>query len=140
MTRQRQIILEEIQKMRSHPTADEVYERVRKRLPKLSLGTVYRNLEILSQSGVIKKLEMTGSRRRFDGSFGNHYHVACVHCGKVEDISMDPVRGLEESVRSASGYRILGHSLKFLGVCPRCVKLLPGPNSLARSTASTHPE
>ena len=68
MTHQRRIILEELRNTRSHPTADEVYEIVRKRIPKISLGTVYRNLELLSESGVIQKLEIGGTQKRFDGT------------------------------------------------------------------------
>ncbi|MEW6440295.1 MAG: transcriptional repressor [bacterium] len=120
MTRQRQIILDELRNTRTHPTADEVYERVRLRLPRVSLGTVYRNLEMLSQSGVIQKLELAGSRRRFDGSVDNHYHISCVRCGKVEDVALAPLETLEESARAISKFQIVGHRLKFLGVCPSC--------------------
>jgi Fur family ferric uptake transcriptional regulator len=68
MTRQRKVILEEIRKTDSHPTADELYQRVRQRLPHVSLGTIYRNLETLAASGLIQKLEMGGSQKRFDGN------------------------------------------------------------------------
>ena len=67
MTRQRRVILEELRKVKTHPSADEIYEIVRKRLPRISLGTVYRNLEILSESGDIQKLEPGCSLKRFDG-------------------------------------------------------------------------
>jgi hypothetical protein len=67
MTHQRQVIFEEIMKMESHPTADEVYERVRKRLPRISMGTVYRNLDILTSSGLINRIEPGHSQMRFEG-------------------------------------------------------------------------
>jgi len=139
MTRQRQIIIEELRKMHSHPTADEVYDRVRKRLPRVSLGTVYRNLETLSQSAVIQKLELAGPRRRFDGSLSDHYHVACVNCGKVEDVCVEPSRALEDSARLVSSYEILGHSVKFLGMCPICSKQHPNLNSRTQLSGSTGP-
>ena len=120
MTRQRRIILEELRNLNSHPTADEVYETVRKRVPRISLGTVYRNLEVLSQWGLARKLDLAGTRRRFDGSTEDHYHVRCIHCGEVEDVQVGPVRNLEESVRSSTDFEILGHRLTFLGLCPRC--------------------
>jgi len=140
MTRQRQTILEELRNMHSHPTADEVYDRVRRRLPRVSLGTVYRNLEILSRSGVIQKLELAGPRRRFDGSVSDHYHITCLNCGKVEDVCLEPFRALEDSVRSVSEFEILGHSLKFLGMCPQCSKRHPNLNSRTHPSGSIQPE
>jgi Fur family ferric uptake transcriptional regulator len=85
MTRQRQIILEELRKADTHPSADEVYETVRKRLPRISLGTVYRNLEILSELGEIQKLELGGDLKRFDRKPNKHYHIRCMNCGRVDD-------------------------------------------------------
>jgi Fur family ferric uptake transcriptional regulator len=120
MTRQRKIILEEIRNLRSHPTADEVYETVRKRMPRISLGTVYRNLETLSQWGLVQRLDLAGNRRRFDGSTEDHYHVRCVRCGEVEDVPVEPMQGVEESARNKTDFEIIGHRLNFLGLCPKC--------------------
>ncbi|MGW8321209.1 MAG: Fur family transcriptional regulator [Thermodesulfobacteriota bacterium] len=120
MTRQRKIILEELRNLHTHPTADEVYDAVRKRMPRISLGTVYRNLEILSQWGLAQRLDLAGTRRRFDGSTGDHYHVRCVRCGEVEDVPIEPLRNLEESVRGNTDFEIIGHRLNFLGLCPVC--------------------
>ena len=78
MTQQRQVILEELRNVNTHPSADEIYEMVRKRLPRISLGTVYRNLEILCASGEIQKLEAGGSIKRFDGNPRNHYDFPIV--------------------------------------------------------------
>ncbi len=120
MTRQRRVILEELRKLRSHPTADELYELVREQLPRISLGTVYRNLEILSQCGLIQKLELGGPQRRFDGNVAEHCHVRCTRCGRVADVAMAPPAGLDESARAASDYEIVGHRLEFVGLCPQC--------------------
>ena len=120
MTRQRRIILEELRKLHSHPTADQVYDTVRKRMPRISLGTVYRNLEILSQWGLAQKLDLAGTPRRFDGSTEEHYHVRCVRCGEVKDVPIGPLGNLEESVRSNTDFEIIGHRLNFLGFCPAC--------------------
>ena len=122
MTEQRRVILDELQKMASHPTADELYESVRKRLPSISLGTVYRNLEVLSEAGMIRKLEISGSQKRFDGVTENHYHVRCVKCGRVDDIHTGPIAGIDEVIKSVHGYEIVSHRLEFVGVCPRCRK------------------
>ena len=86
MTNQRRVILQELRNVHSHPTADDIYIMVRKTLPRISLGTVYRNLEILSEMGLIKKLVGCGRQRRFDGDIENHYHIRCVKCGKIDDL------------------------------------------------------
>lgn len=120
MTRQRRIILEELGANRTHPTASEVYELVRRRLPRISLGTVYRNLELLSEQGLVRKLELGNSQRRFDAVTENHYHVRCVKCGRIEDAPIEPVMTLENAVRGATDYEIIGHRLEFMGLCPAC--------------------
>jgi Fur family ferric uptake transcriptional regulator len=122
MTHQRQVILDEIRKVNTHPTADEVYELVRKRLPRISLGTVYRNLDILSARGLIKRIGPAFQQMRFDGVTKDHYHLRCVSCGKVEDAPMISVGDFEDAVRSQSDYSITGHRLEFLGICPACKK------------------
>jgi len=120
MTPQRQIILDELRKMKTHPSADEVYGRVRIRQPRISLGTVYRNLETMSECGIIKKLDVAGSQRRFDSDTDNHYHVRCVECGRVDDVEINQIDGLKEALHGASGYEITGHRLEFVGRCPKC--------------------
>lgn len=122
MTHRRQVILEELRKVKTHPTADEVYEMVRRRLPRISLGTVYRNLEILSDTGMIQKLEIGGTQKRFDAEPQNHYHVRCVRCGRVEDTHVDLLTDLDDAIRKEIDYEIIGHRLEFQGVCPQCRK------------------
>jgi len=120
MTPQRRIILEELRKTCSHPSADEIYSMVRKRLPRISLGTVYRNLEVLSELGEIQKLEAGGSLKRFDGNPAHHYHIRCTCCGRMVDAPFQVMERLEERLDGADGYRVFGHSLEFLGICPEC--------------------
>ena len=120
MTRQRRIILEELQKTRIHPTADKVYEMVRKKLPRISLGTIYRNLEILHDQGMIQKLEVAGKQKRFDGNPEFHYHVRCVNCSSIGDIYNFPGIQVHDNENMDSDYTILGHKLEFFGICPRC--------------------
>jgi Fur family ferric uptake transcriptional regulator len=122
MTRQRQIILEELRKVDIHPSADEVYEMVRKRLPRISLGTVYRNLEILSDLGEIQKLELGGDLKRFDRKPNKHYHIRCMNCGRVDDAPIAPLNQVEDELYGATVYTIIGHRLEFEGLCPRCSK------------------
>ena len=120
MTRQRRVILEELRKVSTHPSADEVYEIVRKRLPRISLGTVYRNLEILSESGDIQKLEPGCSLKRFDGNPSEHCHIRCVRCGRIADAPMIPDLEIDLGRVNSTEFEIIGHRLEFLGVCPKC--------------------
>ena len=121
MTRQRRVILEELRKVRSHPSADEVYEMVRRRLPRISLGTVYRNLEILSDSGEIQKLEPGCTLKRFDGNPQAHHHIRCVACGRIVDADFDAAITIPEDPAGSTEFKIIGHRLEFFGVCPACL-------------------
>lgn len=119
-TRQRQVILEELQSVTSHPTADEVYHMVRERLPKISLGTVYRNLDLLSQHGWIQRIEVSGSQMRFDGNASVHSHVRCLRCGAVADVHYAHALPPLEQAQVATDYELVGQTLNFTGVCPTC--------------------
>ena len=124
MTHQRQVILEEIKKMNSHPTADEIYEKVRQRLPKISMGTVYRNLDILASSGLINKIEPGHSQMRFEGNLHDHYHLTCIRCGRIEDAEIEPLGDTLQNLESALGrmtkHGIFAHKLEFIGLCREC--------------------
>ena len=120
MTRQRRVILEELRKVNTHPSADEIYEMVRKRLPRISLGTVYRNLEILSESGDIQKLEPGCSLKRFDGNVFEHSHIRCICCDRIADAPMAPELAIDLEQFDSNGFEIIGHRLEFIGVCPQC--------------------
>jgi len=121
-TEQRRVILEELVKVVSHPTAVEIYEMVRKRLPRVSLGTIYRNLEILAQNGTIQKLEVAGTQKRFDGNATRHYHVRCLSCGRVDDVPVPPIAAINDAAGEATNYDVLWHHVEFEGICPRCQK------------------
>ncbi len=120
MTKQRKVIVEELKKLKTHPTATVLYELVRKRLPKISLGTVYRNLDLLAEAGIIQKLETAGTQKRFDGTVENHYHVRCIQCGQVDDLPLPLLGDIEGLLGGLSNYKILSHRLEFQGVCPSC--------------------
>ncbi len=119
MTRQRRIILEELERQGNHPTADEIYEAVRRELPRISLGTVYRNLQTLVEDGAISSLR-EGGRMRFDGNALEHYHVRCLNCGRLEDVPVEEVDEPAVELERRSGYRILAYRLEFTGLCPGC--------------------
>ncbi len=119
LTPQRRMILSELAKTTAHPTADELYLAVRRQMPRISLGTVYRNLAILSQAGMILRLD-GGPQRRYDATVAAHYHVRCNACGCVADLPMQAVTALDERARQACDYAITGHRLEFAGLCPHC--------------------
>lgn len=127
MTRQRQVILEELRKFMHHPCADEIYEVVRKQLPRISLGTVYRNLEVLSELGEIRKLEFGGTIKRFDGDPEDHYHIRCSLCDRVDNVPMPRLKDIEARINLETDYRIIGHRLEFFGLCPECARNMVSP-------------
>lgn len=121
-TKQRKIILEILGKHSDHPGADIIYNEVRKVLPHISLGTVYRNLEFLSERGTIRKLEFGSSQRKFDPNTEPHSHFRCVKCGNMEDLPFniepaDPDRH-HPWVRER---KILGCNLEYYGLCTSCL-------------------
>ena len=121
MTRQRRVILEELCKVDTHPSADEVYAMVRKRLPRISLGTVYRNLEILAESGDILKLEPGCTLKRFDGKTEHHYHLRCIRCDRVFDAPADIDITIKHDLKNTTDFKIIGHKLEVIGICPECI-------------------
>lgn len=124
MTRQRQVIMEELRATDQHPSADDLHGRVKQKLPRISLGTVYRNLEILTELGEIQTIALAGSLKRFDGIPHNHYHMRCAHCDRLVDAPMEVIDSLERALQEKTEFRILDHQLEFTGICPDCQALL----------------
>ncbi len=120
MTNQREIILEELKRSGGHLTADELYERVRLLIPRISLATVYRNLEILSNLGILKKLEVGGRQKRFDYDVNEHDHICCVMCQRIDNVELCREQIPLETAMGRSGYSITGYRLEFAGICPAC--------------------
>jgi Fe2+ or Zn2+ uptake regulation protein len=120
MTKQRDIILEELRNVTTHPNADEIYHMVRNRIPNVSFGTVYRNLRILKELGEILELDYGKSSSRFDGNPDNHYHFACDVCGSIYDLNVPIKAELDEELSSKTGFKITRHRTEFYGICPNC--------------------
>ena len=133
-TIQRRVILEELRKLTSHPTANEMYRLVQQRLPDISLGTVYRNLDLLSRTGIITRLRLAGRETRFDGKVEQHYHVRCTKCGRIGDVFSTDSRATDEVLPEAVGWRILGKRAEFIGVCPDCSESDSGQNIVNRES------
>ena len=122
LTKQRKVILEELKKTTAHPTADELYEVVKKRLPNVSLGTVYRNLEILSACGEARKLDLGEGKKRFDARMDPHYHCRCTQCGRVFDIPYLPLdEEIEKRFSETHNFKITGVQIHFDGICEDCL-------------------
>lgn len=120
MTNQRELILAELRKSKQHMTADELYDVVRKKMPRISLATVYRNLETLVESGMIARLEISGRQMRFDFDAQAHDHVVCVQCHRVENVILEKEEKNYPSQDVVDGYMITGRRIEFSGLCPHC--------------------
>ncbi len=119
-TEQKNVILTELMAA-DHPTATELYERVRAAHPTISRATVFRVLSDFAQTGKVKKLEFLGSDTRFDGHTEPHAHCHCIRCGKVVDVYEDRFEGVL-NVDGVKGFSVLSTQLEFCGLCPECAK------------------
>lgn len=126
-TKQRRAIVEVLATLDTHPTAEEFFPIIRRRLPNISLGSVYRNLEVLADAGLIAKLESGNRARRFDGLTTPHAHVGCPQCGAVHDLWSATVDAaclqLDQLVASLDGLE--GYRLEFIGSCDQCTVVKP---------------
>ena len=116
-SQQRERIYQAVQSSMEHPSAQMVYDALRPEMPRLSLGTVYRNLHQMAQEGRLRELE--GPVARFDAVLPSHTHIRCVRCGQVADLELpyDPALDREAA---GDGWVITGHELVFNGICPAC--------------------
>lgn len=119
-TIQRAMVLEAVNRLKSHATAEEIYDAVAREHPHISKATVYRNLNQLAEDGEIQKLEMPDGPDCFDHRRERHYHAKCSRCGRVFDVEMDYMENLIRLVKDAHGFSIEGHNLVFTGICPAC--------------------
>lgn len=133
VTEQRRRILERLRETTAHPTAAELYETVRRDLPRISLATVYRNLKMLVGHGQALQLDSGLGPSRFDGDTRLHSHATCVQCARVSDVDVGPVTGIRPRVRKGHDFNILGHRLEFFGVCGEC-RRKAGPKRTRKHT------
>lgn len=121
-SRQRELVLAAVRQSGEHPTADMVYAQLKADNPSLSLGTVYRNLNVLAQTGQIRKIGMPAGSDRFDGRLDEHYHMLCQDCGRVYDVQLDSLAQLDSQIASQTGFSVHSHDLIVKGVCRACQK------------------
>ena len=119
-TIQRSLVFEAVNKLQCHATADEIYETIVTEHPNVSRATVYRNLKLLSETGYIRKIEIPGGADRFDHMCHDHCHVKCEKCGRVFDVDMEYITGIEKNIKDDRGFKFTGYDILFRGVCPDC--------------------
>lgn len=122
ITKQRKLILEILRSTKSHPTADWIYEQVKKEIPNISLGTVYRNLNLLSEMDEISVLDFGSSYSRFDGNPENHYHFTCTKCENVFDLDIPIDNNINIKITNQTPFHVKHHRTEFYGLCPDCQK------------------
>ena len=120
-SRQREAIKEFVMSRKDHPTADDVYMGLRQEFPNLSLGTVYRNLTLLSDHGELLRLRLGDGADRFDAATYPHYHFICQECGSVEDLMSPIIDEINNQVGQGFEGQILSHSAQFYGKCTNCM-------------------
>lgn len=121
-TVQRALVYEAVCQLKNHPTAEDIYAWVTTRNPKVSRGTVYRNLGCLAQEGKIRRVPLPNTSDRFDFTLAPHYHIRCTRCGKLEDVQIPYHAEADGQARKATGWDCRGHEIIFEGECPDCKK------------------
>ncbi|MDD3251717.1 MAG: transcriptional repressor [Lachnospiraceae bacterium] len=121
-SRQRESIKACLMSRHDHPTADVLYSTIREEYPNISLGTVYRNLNLLVELGEIRKLTCGDGKDHFDADTSPHYHFVCQDCGRVLDLPMEQIGDLNQLAQTHAGGRVDSHAIYFYGSCGDCQK------------------
>ncbi|MDD3341384.1 MAG: transcriptional repressor [Bacilli bacterium] len=132
-SKQREIILAIVKESDKHPTAEEVYMEARKRLPSISLGTVYRNLHILVELGMIKQIKGLDEKDRFDKTLKDHGHLLCTVCHKVYDADDVLIDTLKDNIEKESGFVTQSYNIVVTGICHTCMKERRYENEFTRN-------
>lgn len=119
-SRQRKAVLDTVYATREHPTAEMIYGTLKEKDPKISLATVYRNLNLLSSEGKIKKVSIPGRSDRYDGFVGEHVHLFCINCGKVFDIEGLDTSNIDKEIERISEFRMTSKDIICEGFCKDC--------------------
>lgn len=120
-SKKRQAILDCLRQTPDHPTAEQIYERLRPDFPSLSLATVYRNLAQLKQCGLAQSMGTVQGQEHFNGNLTPHCHIVCARCGAIADVfgTVIPAEMLG-CVQEATGYEVSAQAVQLSGLCPRC--------------------
>lgn len=120
-SRQREAVLVYLRSTKTHPTAEQIYQKIRKDFPKISLGTVYRNLNLLVDQGEILRLNCGDGVEHFDAMTEPHNHFICRHCGRVQDLDFAPDTRMDVMADETFQGKIEGHEIYFYGTCVNCL-------------------
>lgn len=119
-TRQLKLIQDYAGHSKCHPTAEDVYRQIAKQIPDISLRTVYRNLNKLSEQGILRKIQVANAPDRFDSTLEPHQHICCTVCGAFEDVFVNNEEELIDHIHDNCGYYITGIDIVYRGICPKC--------------------
>src|SRR5262249_46147952 len=117
---QRTLVRQIVELAHDHPTAHAVFERARRRMPSISLGTVYRNLQLLVEQGSLLERKVDGRPARYEASRCRHYHIGGSECGALDDLSVPYQETLDRRIQKMVLYKLQEHRMEFYGICPRC--------------------
>ncbi|MEI3606427.1 peroxide-responsive transcriptional repressor PerR [Pseudogracilibacillus sp. SE30717A] len=120
ITPQRHAVLEYLLTSMSHPTADEIYKALEGKFPNMSVATVYNNLRILREIGLVRELTYGDDSSRFDSNMRDHYHIICDDCGKIVDFHYPTLDEIESLAEKVSGFEISHHRMELYGKCEEC--------------------
>lgn len=120
LTPQRQAVLNVVREATDHPTAAEIYDRVRNVASGIAYATVYNALSFLVEHGLVRELKFGNGASRYDGRLEPHVHVVCTQCGALDEADLSLPRAVVETVSRATRYNLGGHIVQLFGVCPRC--------------------
>ena len=120
-SRQREAVLHYLRSTKSHPTAENVFTEIRKEFPKISLGTVYRNLNLLVEHGEIIRLNCGDGVEHFDATIAPHNHFICRRCGAVIDLEMNSIDRINQEANKHFPGEVEGHEIYFYGSCEKCL-------------------
>ena len=125
-SRQRERILTLLDVTTSHPTADWIYAQLKPEFPSLSLGTVYRNLTILAEQGLVKKIQSGSTFDRFEARINHHYHLICTQCDTISDLELPIYKEINDRASRMTDFQIQDHRIDFYGLCSSCLGLKTG--------------
>ncbi len=121
-SRQRRLVYEIVERSHKHPTAHQVFAQARRSIPAISLGTVYRNLRQLADEGHVRENKIGSEPARFEVPRRRHYHIWCIECGQLEDLTLPYQDALDRKAQRLVRYRLEEHRMEFFGVCPKCAR------------------
>jgi len=133
-TRQLAAVAEVVNAAHDHPSAEEVHRRVRRKLPRVSVGTVYRNLQKLAAQQTVRVVQLADRAARYDGMLEEHDHFMCERCGTVTDLLRKHGGPVTWPDLGRAGYTVRSHALTFYGVCPKCRAVADGKRATAPSS------